>query len=132
MGKVEKFQKIMENIGVVSAVFVITVFNYVFFRIVFDYTIEEKYEDLVFILIFVGIIIILFGYWLKRYICNYYSGPYTTETIQQWRKKQKLKEKLTLNQKITLNVIDGYGVKLFNKIGVIMIVIAIVVFILKG
>lgn len=128
----EKFQKIMEKIGIVSAVFVITIFNYVFFRIVFDYIIEEKYEDLVFILIFVGIIIILFGYWLKRYICNYYSGPYTTETIQQWRKKQKLKEKLTLNQKITLNVIDGYGVKLFNKIGFIIIFIGILILVISS
>ncbi len=48
------------------------------------------------------------------------------ETIQEWRDKQRLKRKLTFNQNITLRVIDGDSIKLFNKVGIIIISIGII------
>jgi heme/copper-type cytochrome/quinol oxidase subunit 1 len=123
----------MEKIGIFSIVFLITVFNYYFFRIVFDYIIKEKYGDLVFILIFVGIFIMLFGYWSKWKVYSFNrASQLVEETSIKTRKKIELNEKLTLNERINLWIEDGYGVKLCNKIGAIMIVLAIVVFILKG
>lgn len=123
----------MEKIGIFSIGFLITVVNYYFFRIVFDYIIKEKYEDLVFILILVGIFIIVFGYWSKWKVYSFNrASPLVEETSRKTREKIALDEKLTFNERINLWIEDGYGIKFCNKIGVIMIVIAIVVFILKG
>lgn len=79
---------------------------------------------IIWILIAIGIVI--FGYWSKLYVYNMNrASPLVEETSKKTREKRLLNEKLTLNQRATLWVEDGYGVKLCNKIGAMIIIIAI-------
>lgn len=79
------------------------------------------------ILILFGLVIIIFGYWTKWYLYYYSTATdEVKETIQGFRKKIVLGEKVSLNQRLNIWFIDGYVVKLFNKIGFIIILIGIV------
>lgn len=76
--------------------------------------------------ILIGIGIVIFGYWLKLFNDSYNrASPPGEEPVIRIRKKRLLNQKLTLNEKANLWIEDGYGVKLCNRIGVIMIIIAI-------
>ncbi len=75
--------------------------------------------------ILIGIGIIIIGYWSKLYINSFNRSPYVKETIEKLKNKQILKENLSFGQKTTLWIEDGYGVKLCNKIGAMIIIIAI-------
>ncbi len=87
--------------------------------------------DVILIILF-GLGVIIFGYWFKAKTNSCYSNPYGEETIQQLREKQKIKEKLTFNEGFTLWLLDGNGVKLFNKIGFTIIIIGIILLILNA
>ena len=76
--------------------------------------------------ILIGIGIIIIGYWSKLYVYRWNrASPLVEETSKRIREKRLLNEKLTLNQRATLWIEDGYGVKLCNKIGAMIIIIAI-------
>ncbi len=76
--------------------------------------------------ILIGIGIIIFGYWFKTSVYSFNrASPLVEETSRKTREKRLLNEKLTLNERATLWVEDGYGVKLCNKIGAMIIIIAI-------
>ena len=76
--------------------------------------------------ILIGIGIVIFGYWSKLYVYRWNrASPLVEETSKRIREKRLLNEKLTLNQRATLWIEDGYGVKLCNKIGAMIIIIAI-------
>lgn len=81
-------------------------------------------EKQVVLIITLGICIIIFGYWSKWYV--YWmnrSSELVEEAGRKTREKRASKEKLTLNQKLTLWVEDGKGIKLCNKIGLTLIII---------
>ena len=76
--------------------------------------------------ILIGIGIIIIGYWSKLHVYRWnIASPLVEETSKRIREKRLLNEKLTLNQRATLWIEDGYGVKLCNKIGAMIIIIAI-------
>jgi len=79
------------------------------------------YPDLMIVL---GIAIIVFGYWWKWYVYGFsIASPQMQEKIQQLREIKQLGEKLTFNERTDLWILDGYGVKLCNKIGFTIILI---------
>lgn len=76
------------------------------------------------VLILFGIIIIIFGYLIKKRIRDSYI--FSRDTLNNYKKiRKKNKDNLTLNQKTNLYIVDGKGVRLFNKIGFYMILIGI-------
>lgn len=99
-------------------------------RLIFYFINKEDYETLIFFLALSGIAVIILGYWFKWYVysCSI-ASPYTIESFQELRRRQKSKEKLTLNHKIDLWLLDGYSVKICNRVGFVLIAIAIVIFI---
>ncbi len=82
--------------------------------------------------ILIGIGIIIFGYWIKLFNdSSNRASPPGEEPVIRIRKKRLLNQKLTLNERANLWIEDGYGVKLCNRIGAIMIIIAILCGILE-
>ena len=78
------------------------------------------------ILILLGLVIILFGYWTKWHLYYYSTATdEVKETIQGFREKIVLGKKVSLNQRLNIWFIDGFGVKFFNKIGFAIISIGI-------
>lgn len=76
--------------------------------------------------ILIGIGIIIIGYWFKLFNDSYNrASPPGEEPVIRIRKKRLLNQKLTLNERANLWIEDGYGVKLCNKIGAMIIIIAI-------
>ena len=91
---------------------------YFWFGLIFIFIKEEDYETLIFFLILSGIAIILVGYIFKSYVYNRsVAGAYIIEYFQEIRKKQELKEKISLNDKLDLWTLDGYIIKICNMIG---------------
>lgn len=84
-------------------------------------------SESIIILILIGVVIVIFGYWSKAKVYNFNrASPLVEETSKKIREKRVLNEKLTFNQKATLWVEDGYGVRLCNKIGFTIILIGII------
>ncbi|WP_418179441.1 hypothetical protein ACNSOO_01330 [Aliarcobacter lanthieri] len=105
---------------------------YFWFRLIFIFIKEEDYKTLIFFLILSGIAIIVVGYISKSYVYNRsIAGAYIIEYFQELRKKQELKEKISLNDKLDLWALDGYGVKIGNRIGITLISIGAIIYILK-
>lgn len=100
---------------------------YFLIRITIELLIRNDYETLSFILIFIGIFIIVFGYWSKWYVYGFSkASKYMEEEVQRLRDEQLKNNKLTINQKIDLWVLDGKGVKLCNKIGFTIALIGVI------
>ena len=100
---------------------------YFLIRITIGLLIRNDYETLSFILIFIGIFIIVFGYWSKWYVYGFSkASKYMEEEVQRLRDERLKNNKLTINQKATLWILDGYGVRLCNKIGFTIILIGII------
>ncbi|AGR76816.1 hypothetical protein A7H1H_0493 [Aliarcobacter butzleri 7h1h] len=105
---------------------------YFWFRLIFIFIKEEDYKTLIFFLILSGIAIIVVGYISKSYVYNRsIAGAYIIEYFQELRKKQELKERISLNDKLDLWALDGYGVKIGNRIGITLISIGAIIYIVK-
>lgn len=105
---------------------------YFWFGLIFIFIKEEDYETLIFFLILSGIAIILVGYIFKSYVYNRsVAGAYIIEYFQEIRKKQELKEKISLNDKLDLWTLDGYIIKICNMIGLLLIIIAVLIYVIK-
>ncbi|KLE07590.1 hypothetical protein AF79_10605 [Aliarcobacter butzleri L354] len=105
---------------------------YFWFRLIFIFIKEEDYKTLIFFLILSGIAIIVVGYISKSYVYNRsIAGAYIIEYFQELRKKQELKERISLNDKLDLWALDGYGVKIGNRIGIALIFIGGIIYIVK-
>lgn len=105
---------------------------YFWFGLIFIFIKEEDYETLIFFLILSGIAIILVGYIFKSYVYNRsVAGAYIIEYFQELRKKQELKEKISLNDKLDLWTLDGYIIKICNMIGLLLIIIAVLIYVIK-
>ena len=105
---------------------------YFWFGLIFIFIKAEDYETLIFFLILSGIAIILVGYIFKSYVYNRsVAGAYIIEYFQELRKKQELKEKISLNDKLDLWTLDGYIIKICNMIGLLLIIIAVLIYVIK-
>ncbi|RBQ27927.1 hypothetical protein [Aliarcobacter vitoriensis] len=105
---------------------------YFWFRLIFIFIKEEDYKTLIFFLILSGIAIIVVGYISKSYVYNRsIAGAYIIEYFQELRKKQELKERISLNDKLDLWALDGYIIKICNRIGITLISIGIIIYIIK-
>jgi hypothetical protein len=106
---------------------------YFWFGLIFIFIKEEDYETLIFFLILSGIAIILVGYISKSYVYNRsIAGAYIIEYFQELRKKQELKEKISLNDKLDLWALDGYTIKIGNTIGITLISIGVIIYYLSS
>ena len=93
---------------------------------------REDYKTLIFFLILSGIAIIVVGYISRAYVYNRsIAGAYIIEYFQEIRKKQELKEKISLNDKLDLWTLDGYIIKICNMIGLLLIIIAVLIYVIK-
>lgn len=102
---------------------------YFWIRVIFLFMEEEDYETLIFFLVLSGIIVVIVGYYIKWYVYGRsIAGSYIVEYFQKLREKQKLEERIPLNEKIDLWILDGYGVKVCNMIGITLIFIGIILF----
>ncbi|MCG3653500.1 hypothetical protein PJV97_06520 [Aliarcobacter butzleri] len=99
-------------------------------RIVFSSIEDKDYGLLSFFLILSGIVVIIFGYLatIELYNLNR-ASPYAVEMSELLIKKRELNEKLTMNEKVTLWIEDGYGIKFCNRLGLILVLIGIIVYI---
>jgi hypothetical protein len=84
-------------------------------------------SESIIILILIGVGIVIFGYWIKLWVEGFSKASEDMEKeIKRLKEEQLKKNKLTINQKATLWILDGYGVRLCNKIGFTIILIGII------
>ncbi|WP_066152399.1 hypothetical protein [Aliarcobacter cryaerophilus] len=86
---------------------------------------DKDYATLGLLFILTGIVIIIYGYWMK-YVANY-RNPNVIEFYKRLRKKQELNEKLIFHERALVWVDNGYLVKTCNRIGLLFILAGIVI-----
>ena len=88
---------------------------------------DKDYATLGLLFILTGIVIIIYGYWMK-YVVSY-RNPNVIEFYKRLRKKQELNEKLILHERALVWVDNGYLVKTCNRIGLLFILAGAIIFI---
>ena len=86
---------------------------------------EKDYATLGLLFILTGIVIIIYGRWMK-YVGSY-RNPNVIEFYKRLRKKQELNEKLIFHERALVWVDNGYLVKTCNRIGLLFILAGIVI-----
>lgn len=86
---------------------------------------DKDYATLGLLFILTGIVIIIYGYWMK-YVANY-RNPNVIEFYKRLRKKKELNEKLIFHERALVWVDNGYLVKTCNRIGLLFILAGIVI-----
>ena len=94
---------------------------------------DKNYETLGLLFILTGIFIIIFGYFFKTWVSSRVNATQDMkEFYQKLREKYKSNEKIHLNYKIDILVIDGYSIKIGNRIGITLLSIGAIIYILKN
>ncbi|AGR76822.1 hypothetical protein A7H1H_0499 [Aliarcobacter butzleri 7h1h] len=88
---------------------------------------DKDYATLGLLFILTGIVIIIYGYWMK-YVVSY-RNPNVIEFYKRLRKKQELNEKLIFHERALVWVDNGYLVKTCNRIGLLFILAGAIIFI---
>lgn len=88
---------------------------------------DKDYATLGLLFILTGIVIIIYGYWMK-YVVSY-RNPNVIEFYKRLRKKQELNEKLIFHERALVWVDNGYLVKTCNRIGLLFILAGVIIFI---
>lgn len=88
---------------------------------------DKDYATLGLLFILTGIVIIIYGYWMK-YVVSY-RNPNVIEFYKRLRKKQELNEKLVFHERALVWVDNGYLVKTCNRIGLFFILAGAIIFI---
>ncbi|WP_418187018.1 hypothetical protein [Aliarcobacter lanthieri] len=93
---------------------------------------DKNYETLGLLFILTGIFSIIFGYFFKIWVSSRINVTQDmNEFYQKLREKYKSNEKIHLNYKIDLWIIDGYSIKIGNRIGIALIFIGVIIYIVK-
>ncbi|MCR8709355.1 hypothetical protein [Aliarcobacter butzleri] len=91
---------------------------------------DKDYATLGLLFILTGIVIIIYGYWMK-YVVSY-RNPNVIEFYKRLRKKQELNEKLIFHERALVWVDNGYLVKTCNRIGLLFILSGVIIFIVAA
>ncbi|MDN5054875.1 hypothetical protein [Aliarcobacter butzleri] len=91
---------------------------------------DKDYATLGLLFILTGIVIIIYGYWMK-YVVSY-RNPNVIEFYKRLRKKQELNEKLIFHERALVWVDNGYLVKTCNRIGLLFILAGAIIFIVAA
>ncbi|RBQ27217.1 hypothetical protein [Arcobacter sp. CECT 9188] len=93
---------------------------------------DKDYETLGLLFILTGILSIIFGYFFKTWVSSRVNVTQDmNEFYQKLRERYKSNEKIHLNYKIDLWIIDGYSIKIGNRIGIALIFIGVIIYIVK-
>ncbi|WP_418187022.1 hypothetical protein [Aliarcobacter lanthieri] len=108
------------------------IFLITFFTPMVVYIKKGDYESLSFLIMVLGMIFIIIGYWFKLWVSGRANAsPYIIEYYQNIREKYMLKEKISFTHKVDLWIIDGYSIKIGNRIGITLLSIGAIIYIVK-
>ncbi|MCR8709357.1 hypothetical protein [Aliarcobacter butzleri] len=125
------FNNLLLFTNIVLWIFIIYV---IFISLIIGNILDEDYKTLIIVLISLGIIIIIFGYWFYTKINAFRkSSESVGESVELLVKRRTLNEKLTIIEKLALHLYeDKYSIKIGNRIGIILISIGAIIYILKN
>ncbi|AGR76820.1 hypothetical protein A7H1H_0497 [Aliarcobacter butzleri 7h1h] len=124
------FNNTLLFINIVLWIFIIYV---IFVSLIIGNILDKDYKTLIILLISLGIIIIIFGYWFYAKINAFRkSSESVGESVELLVKKRTSKDKLKIVEKLALYLYeDKYSIKIGNRIGIALIFIGGIIYIVK-
>ncbi|MPL73910.1 hypothetical protein SDC9_19719 [bioreactor metagenome] len=121
--------KTLENIMAYIFVSIYLCVIYLWGREILSLFLKKDYEILFLAFIVSGIVVMIFGYWVKLRLAS--SQLDAKEEIELIKIKIISKEKITLRERLGLFLYED-NVKICNRIGIILISIGAIIYILKN
>ncbi|WP_146951622.1 hypothetical protein [Aliarcobacter vitoriensis] len=128
------FNNLLLFTNIVLWIFIIYV---IFISLIIGNILDKDYKTLIIVLISLGIIIIIFGYWFYAKINAFRKssesvGESVGESVESLVKRRTLNEKLRIIEKLALYLYeDKYSIKIGNRIGITLISIGVIIYIVK-
>ena len=122
------FNNLLLFTNIVLWIFIIYV---IFISLIIGNILDKDYKTLIIVLISLGIIIIIFGYWFYTKINAFReSSESVGESVELLVKRRTLNEKLRIIEKLALHLYeDKYSIKIGNRIGLFFILSGVIIFI---
>ncbi|MCG3659943.1 hypothetical protein AB0W31_01540 [Aliarcobacter butzleri] len=121
--------KTLENIIAYIFVGIYLYVIYLWGREILSLFLKKDYELLFLAFIVSGIVVIIFGYWVKLRLAS--SQLDAKEEIELIKIKIISKEKITLRERLGLFLYED-NVKTCNRVGIILLFIGVIIYILKN
>ena len=120
--------KTLENIMAYIFVSIYLCVIYLWGREILSLFLKKDYEILFLAFIVSGIVVMIFGYWVKLRLAS--SQLDAKEEIELIKIKIISKEKITLRERLGLFLYED-NVKICNRIGIILLFIGVIIYISK-
>ncbi|MCT7908280.1 hypothetical protein N5915_01795 [Arcobacter lacus] len=121
--------KTLENIMAYIFVGIYLCVIYLWGREILSLFLKKDYELLFLAFIVSGIVVMIFGYWVKLRLAS--SQLDAKEEIELIKIKIISKEKITLRERLGLFLYED-NVKICNRIGIILLFIGAIIYVLKN